>query len=475
VRRRAAWRGPERLEGRIALASEPIADVAVLSAGAVESRSVAVTYDAGVFDNNFPFDLGLYRSADAAFDASDVRVGGMAITLESGGAARGLHTVTIAAPEALDFDPARPFVLAVADPANDLAERNEGNNVASFRIYTLGAVTHGLELNPAGTQWVGAAAAGLTAAGYDVVVPFFWVAESVRPVPGQVQAAGARMAQAVIAAAQALPQDAVIDLHLIGHSRGGAVISQAMLGIEAQEQAGAIPQLRGIVDGFTKLTFLDPHPAHNVHTVGDPNGVFVSASPGPLGRLALRAYTQFQAVAGDPEAVATPTADAAEVYFQRATYRQAISPIEKIFNIWGEVPVPGATHSADLTGTVNGHFEVHDWYIAAVIPRLRTASPFFAPTPTTPPPPGRDIGPNLYEARVLSTSGLTRNFGVAVALVQRVGAAESAFDRGDLPLAARRLDSLIRLVARSRGRAVDPQLADLLAQQLATFRQALGG
>ncbi len=88
-------------------------------------------------------------------------------------------------------------------------------------------------------------ATSLQTGGYDRVVPFFWVAESLLPAPGQAVAAGRRMAEQIIAAAHTIPAGSPIDLHLIGHSRGSVVISEALQTIEAIAQSGTDPQLAG--------------------------------------------------------------------------------------------------------------------------------------------------------------------------------------------------------------------------------------
>src|SRR4051794_20594408 len=82
-----------------------------------------------------------------------------------------------------------------------------------------------------------------------------------------------------------------IDLHLIGHSRGSVVVSQAAIALQELDQGGSLPQLTA---GRLRLTFLDPHPAHNTHTLGTPSRGWYSVAEGPIARIALRAYLQFQ-------------------------------------------------------------------------------------------------------------------------------------------------------------------------------------
>jgi hypothetical protein len=371
---------------------------------------------------------------------------------------------------AIDFDPAHPFVLSVADPSSLVAGADPTSQVADFRIYTIGAVTHGLEFVATDALWVNAAAAGLKADGYDLAIPFFWLDTSSSPIAGQTQAAGARMAAAIVAAAETLPANAIIDLHLIGHSRGSVVISQAMLAIDALEQTSAIPQLQGIANGFTKMTFLDPHPANNIPSAGNPDAL-ISGSKGAFGRLALQLYMGFQLIAADPPVVVPPGVQDAEVYSQQASYLVGASPIERIFNLWGENSIAGATHTANLTGAVNGHFEVHNWYLANVIPRLSTASPFVAPIPPPVPIPRAPRQPNLYEVQVLFPTEIHQR-ALAVSLVNKLTGAETALNAGKNKLAAQRFKAIEQLIMKRSG-LIDPELAALALAQIQGIVQLL--
>ncbi len=60
--------------------------------------------------------MSIYRSADAIFDPSDLRLVTETIT-DPTSISVGSHTRTLAVSGGLTIDPSRPFVLAVADPA----------------------------------------------------------------------------------------------------------------------------------------------------------------------------------------------------------------------------------------------------------------------------------------------------------------------------------------------------------------------
>src|SRR5215204_1661535 len=205
----------EGLEGRLTPA-----DVAVLSAQLVTPTTVQFIYQ--TTDDPGPFTVGVYRSADAAFDPSDLPVASALVAAPS---APGGSPSTVHLAGEMPIDPGRPHVLVVADPADDLVEADPGNNTGSFRKLTLGVVTHGLQPDGTFPAWPTAMAAALEAKGYAETIAFDWAAASRLPVPGLATLFGARLAAQVRLTADALgtlPTD-VVDVHLIGHSRGAVV------------------------------------------------------------------------------------------------------------------------------------------------------------------------------------------------------------------------------------------------------------
>src|SRR5262249_21641263 len=110
--------------------------------------------------------------------------------------------------------------------------------------------------------WVTAITSKLSQLGYDGTTYLDWAADSRKPEPGLAILAGLNLASKIestaesLVALQGLNSNDVIDLHLIGHSRGTVVISQALLDL----QGSSVSQLAG---GYVKMTMLDPHPALN--------------------------------------------------------------------------------------------------------------------------------------------------------------------------------------------------------------------
>jgi hypothetical protein len=213
----------------------------------------------------------------------------------------------------------------------------------------------------------------------------------------------------------------VVALHLIGHSRGSVVISQAALDVQLLELM--TPALAPLKAGPLKMTFLDPHPANNAYT-----GTLYSAAPNLLGQIGTGSYTWFQSQMQDPNVVVPTSADWAEVYYQHTSYQKATNPIESLFLIWGEDPSditvlsPSTiVSSVNLTDVVPGHYLVHDWYQRNVIPTLGTmglpgstgmtslaSSPGLDPAPTAQPEAASAYLMPLAEIRTPVGSGPNR-------------------------------------------------------------------
>src|SRR5262245_46453766 len=248
ARRTACKPACEQLEDR----ATP-ANIAVLGATLQPATAIRLTYQASGVSS---FNVGVYRSADGMLSADDMRITTATVTP---GATTGTQTATIALGGEIPIDPNRRHVLVIADPMNLIAETNEGDNLGRFRKLSLAVITHGLQTDGVLPAWLGQMANGLRAAGFDRVVTIDWAAASRLPVPGQAILAGAQLAQQVRTAADALgsrPTD-IVDVEFIGHSRGGVVVSQALLNL------ATVPGPRELRLGYYEAILLDPHPARN--------------------------------------------------------------------------------------------------------------------------------------------------------------------------------------------------------------------
>ena len=171
-----------------------------------------------------------------------------------------------------------------------------------------------------------------------------------------------------------LPND-VVDLHLIGHSRGAVVISQAALSLNAN------PGPRELQLGYLKMTLLDPHPARNRSSLFNGllelnNGTGVSTIGGfsfdPRNALSMStAVAQLQFQAFHDSLTSLPN--------RRLPWYQTSTPAELSlrFNIWGDPPseiVNQSGHTLVATdlafvpgATTVGHTAVPLWYLGTLL------------------------------------------------------------------------------------------------------------
>jgi len=343
-------------------------NVAMLSATTADSQGVTVDYRVGLSAaTSPPLEFEVYRSADATFDASDVLIGSRAFGAGSPDASVGEHVATIPVDGGLPIDPARPYVLVVANP-NDAGATTDPTRTASFRTYTIGVVTHGGLMH---TSWKYAPPWALQTAklmqrqGYDAVFPFNWTTDS--RTAGRAARQGPKLANQIDELAAKFPDSAVVDLHVIGHSEGSTINGLALSILKDS----ASPQLQR---GFIQDTMLDPHAANN-NSPGQ-----MSTTNSIFGGLARSLTESFQADAKDPAVFVPSNVDSAEVFYQHTEASRMRGGGD--YNLWGQVPVPnlGAhpVHYYNLTATGathSGRYGVALWYRNFVATTLRDQAP----------------------------------------------------------------------------------------------------
>ena len=377
--------GFEPLEARALLTTLTLESVSEAAPG-----SITLKYDITGAALVAPIAVGVYRSPDGAFNAAALRTADETIaTVSLAGAddsnqnalAAGDHTKTLTLPTELGIDPDHPLVYAAVDPASrELASTDLSERTDYFHKYVLGVVTHGYVFSLAQgastmPAWVSQMATDLEQVDhYQNAIAFDWAALSNVAQPGETAAAGSMMANAIDKAVAALatnPTD-VVDLHVIGHSRGPVAISQALQ--DLFDSPGQTPE--ALLAGYKKVTLLDPHPAQP--TLDGPNGQPIAQwySPGVtplLNSVAINQLESFQAAVDDPPVVIPSSVNQVEVYYQHTSSNQlvgtqAAADESSLFNLWGQVPVDAANVSYyDLTGPGIGHEEVHDWYLNNVV------------------------------------------------------------------------------------------------------------
>ena len=354
---------PEALDRRELPSATPL-PVAMLSATTRDSKGVTVSYDLTGPDPSLAF--GVYRSDASELDPGSIPVGSplAAPAVDDSGlpsTAPGLHQLTIPLAGGLPINPEHPYVVVVADPAS--ASSGDPGRSASFRKVVIGVVTHGgLEYShwdKDGPPWERQMANSLRAQGYDDVIAYNWVAKS--STPGQASKQGPILEKMVLDAASKFPADDPIDIQFIGHSEGAVVNTQAIVKLEAN----ATPQVKA---GFLEDTLLDPHAANP-----DFPGKQYSTADNPLGWIAKLAIDNYQSRARDPLAFIPAGVDAAQVFYQQSPANRDHNENLGIYNLWGQVPVKGASVYFNLTsdGVVHsGKNGVYAWYEHHVVPTL---------------------------------------------------------------------------------------------------------
>ena len=357
--RRPRVREFDRLDRR-----ELLSTVSVLSATTVDSRSVTVSYDVTGSDPSLEF--GVYRSTGPEVDGSSVTVQAptAAPGLDDAGlpsTAPGVHQLTIPLPGGLPINPKHPYVVVQADPGSAASTGPGGS--ASFRKVVIGIVTHGGLEDSAwkkdGPPWERQMAQSLRDQGYDDVIAYNWVAQSSSP--GQAVKQGPILANLISKEVAKVPANEVVDLHFIGHSEGAVVNTGAIDGVEANPA----PNLKA---GFLEDTLLDPHAANP-----DFPGKQYSVADNPIGWIAQQFIDNYQSRARDPFATIPARVDASQVFYQQSPASRDHNENLGIYNLWGQVPVKGATVYFNLTsdGIVHsGKNGVYAWYEHHVVPTL---------------------------------------------------------------------------------------------------------
>ncbi len=384
-RSRESHYGPrfESLENRTLLTAST--NVVMESLVRLQSTTIQYSYEVQNAALPGPFTVNFYRSSDATFDPGDVLIGTDTATEGSVGD----HTsevVTLTAGYAPDLT--RKFMLAVATgvPSTD--------TTADLRIYILGAVTHGDAPTGKFPAWVPYVAKQLDCLKYDATIAFDWSKLAAIPKPGFALLAVDLMAKRVLDTMKQVAPQGSWDLQLIGHSRGGTIISLTMDKLVKSNSP--------LLSGYKRLTYLDSHPA-NAGT----DSLF-NYLPQPTlgkalaGRVAYGFARLLQHSINDPSSFVPQGVDYAEAYFQKSlAWKVQYQPQEVILNLWGESNIPTngpAVHSVDVTADGMSHTGVWRLYANSITQTLPTslrtettfvpAQPYnFKPLPVVPPCP----------------------------------------------------------------------------------------
>jgi hypothetical protein len=372
MRRQLFARG-EMLERRCLL-TDTTPTIQMESITETNFQTLAVSYDVQSNASLGEFALSIYR---APTDNLNTQVDPLITTVSESGsnATPGQHTdVPVTISGGLEPNPGNPFVFAEATGPGG------ASNSVSFQKVVIGVVTHGFFVGLTPPQWVKTMAQSLRSEQFNDVIAFPWSyswygAKNVATKAGNVLAKEVEH----VVESHIVPSGTVVDLELIGHSRGAVVVNQAFTKLEADSTK--IPKLEG---GYWREVLLDPHPA-NPQT----DALFSYANT-ILGRATFAVASRLQADMQDPQLSVPSMVSEVQDYYEHTSVsvlgdsRGIPISTENVITPWG---VPGSklqlasgsntmTHFEDLTAPGLGHTEVHEWYQEFVVPTLGTAQSF---------------------------------------------------------------------------------------------------
>ncbi len=360
-------------------------DMTVASLTAKDSRTITIEYD--ILTDRLvgsTFDIEVYETPTRFFDSEDNYYVG-SITISGDYTKPGRHALDLEVPGGIPLvfsektGKLHHYVTGVVDPNGVLSDVVINDNcTAGFRKYVVAAVTPGFNryawfaggsypcTGILGVSWPYKLHEALVEHGYDKSLVFDeW--KCALPDPSGMELGSIdlteriRLEVAMIVEGGINAND-VIDLHLIGHSRGAVLSNWTMQRIAAAE---IVPQFAA---GFKQLTLLDPHPANNMYPVG-------SVSNEWEGYSMARRVGAFQAAAMDPGIDVPARVDHVQLYWQHTTtdLLSGIDNQEKYLNLWGLSPEYVVIDAGTTEDVVNltdvswntwaiGHIEVTEWY-----------------------------------------------------------------------------------------------------------------
>jgi hypothetical protein len=369
---------PDSLELR-SLLSTSGPDIQMVSTTETNFQTITIDYDVNATVSSFR--VAIYRSAtDQLNTSADRLITGT--TLTGANAALGDHTnVPITISGGLQPDPKHPFVFAVGTGPDNISTD------ADFQKVVIAAVSHGFEppqLTNTPPAWETQMAASLQNEGFNYVEAFSWGTTSWIPASGYAVSAGDRLAadlESVVQNPAIVPQGAVVDIELIGHSRGSVVVNEAFTDLQAA--SSTIPQLGG---GYWRETLLDPHPASDAT-----NDLLAYNPSSTISTLAYKATLDIQHHMDDPPINVPSMVSEVQDYYEHTC-------VTKLGSYWGILKgfytenyldpegLPPARltllgnqttlNSQDVTANGLGHGETHEWFQEFVVPTLGTAKPF---------------------------------------------------------------------------------------------------
>jgi hypothetical protein len=302
-----------------------------------------------------------FRSEDSTLDGADKSIGESTVSATEM-LKVGPHRLTVDLGEAMRPDPSRPFVIVIGHVNGSVIETVLTDNSASFRKYTVAAVSHG------GIQgssyniptWQAKIGHRLQSYGYDSVIAFNWANQS--RTPGAAADQAPRLGRRILQEIAQLPAGASVDIDYLAHSQGTVVVSQAALWMEKHADPSADT-------GYKRMTLLDPHAANPQA----PNNA-ESITGGWLGRFVKTAISWYKGNARDPLVRVPKSMHEADVYYQRTPL--SVNPVnDGLYNLLGQVPVIGTARYVQLNSpgiSHSGGGGVYSWFYFNALPAYAT-------------------------------------------------------------------------------------------------------
>lgn len=282
--------------------------------------------------------------------------------------APGPHQITLLKGTDLPPDPAKPYVVVVATA-------NGKTTQTYFRKWRLATVAHGYAgrfENDRKRTWAWAKkmeADLMSIDRFDKAVALNWIENSVKEQAGMPTLAGESLAKQIsdyrAAKTKAHPGD-VVDVHLIGHSRGTIVTSKTLIGLSRLGQVGS----------YVTVTLLDIHPANpSSDTLRDRDKVD--------GFVIDQFVQDFDRIAQDPQVVLPANAGikSVDIWWQQTLCTAFDKSLKKnnqhLVNLWGQSPASGflknhsgvsiqwnnlSSYGKGIQPNPIGHEEVHEYY-----------------------------------------------------------------------------------------------------------------
>ncbi len=323
-------------------------NVELIYATTTDAKSVSVDYM--VSDSNaqqIQFDI--FRSDESRLTNNSIKIGTATITDQEDISIGEHDNVMLISNIPLLPDTRMPFIIVVSNCKGE-------TDTTHFQKWLLGAVAHGFDRYAMEGGWVWSTlfqsyelppweinmVRNLKQVDmYNEVIQFDWMSDCGIDKPGFPELEGRKLKNQIInwiISYTNHPGD-VVDLHLIGHSRGTVVITQAINNLLND------PVGNGIKGSYIELTLLDPHPANNdLQKIwgnwGTPGTIHSCGFQGALEiNIAKNMTTDFQKTVHDPYLLIPPGINSVDVWWQATDADKLCSQPDQeyIQNLWGMI------------------------------------------------------------------------------------------------------------------------------------------